>query len=325
MKIHKKILSWFANPKWYFLLPVMLIAIGTTVGGTLILTQDYLSEYTIWGCALLGIAGITLSYSIFGIIRLYPKVKENVLKWAEKHPRINRTFNEYGFTTLLLTACSLIVTLAFAVYNGSIAIVIKSVWFGALAAYYIVLIILRGSILIYHGKSRRAALKGQPETQRLINDGKLYLSCGILLLLLPVCLSFAILQMVRAGDSFEHTGITIYVYAIYAFIKIITAIYSFIKERRNRSMIIMATKNIKLADAMVSILALQTAMFREFGGLTTDFSTVTMNAVTGAIVCALTVAIGVYMIVTATLRIKKLKREEQVESDGQIEDTSHEK
>ena len=310
MNTWKKFLQWLANPKWYFLLPVMLIAIGTTVGGTLILTQDYLFNYLILGYALLGIAGITLSYSIFGVIRIYPEVKENILKRAEKHPRIDRMFKEYGFTTLILTACSIIVTLAFAVYNGSIAIVIRSVWFGALAAYYIVLIVLRGSILIYYGVRKRAALNGQPETQTLIRDGKLYRTCGILLFLLPVCLSFAILQMVRAGDSFEHKGITIYVYAVYAFFKIITAIYSFIKERRNRSMVIMATKNIKLADAFVSILALQTAMFREFAVETQGFDVIMMNAITGAIVCALTVAIGVYMIVTAHLRIKELKREE---------------
>ena len=310
MNTWKKILSWFANPKWYFLLPVMLIAIGSTVGGTLILTQAEMSEYVIWGYVLLGIAGITLSYSIFGIIRLYPKAKAGILKWSEKHPRINKAFNQYGFTTLVLTAGSMIITLAFAVYNGSIAIVIRSIWFGALAAYYILLIVLRGSILIYYGVRKRAVDKGQPEMQTLIRDGKLYRACGILLLLLPICLSFAILQMVRAGDSFEHKGITIYVYAVYAFFKIITAIYSFIKERRNRSMVIMATKNVKLADAFVSILALQTAMFREFGGIG-DISTVMMNAITGAIVCALTVAIGVYMIVIATLRIKKLKSSEQ--------------
>ena len=309
MKIFKKILSWFANPKWYFLLPVMLIAIGSTVGGTLIMTQAKLSEYLVVGYVLLGIMGITLSYSIYGVIRLYPKAKERILKWAEKHPRIDRAFNEYGFTTLVATAGSLIVTLAFAVYNGSIAIVIRSIWFGALAAYYVVLIILRGSILVHYGRRKRAEGNGQPETQLLISDGKLYRACGILLFLLPLCLSFAILQMVRAGDSFEHKGITIYVYALYAFFKIITAIYSFIKERHNQSMTIMATKNIKLADAFVSILALQTAMFREFGGVG-DISTVMMNAITGAIVCALTVAIGVYMIIKANLRIKKLKQEE---------------
>ncbi|MDE7213035.1 MAG: hypothetical protein K2N42_00470, partial [Anaeroplasmataceae bacterium] len=158
-------------------------------------------------------------------------------------------------------------------------------------------------------KRKRAIEKGQSQEQILINDGKLYRTCGILLFLLPLCLSFAILQMVRAGDSFEHTGITIYVYAIYAFSKIIIALYSFIKHRHSQSMIIMATKNIKLADAMVSVLALQTAMFREFSVETQNYDVVLMNAITGAIVCALTIAIGIYMIVKANLRIKKLIQE----------------
>ena len=307
MNIWKKFLQWLNNPKWYFLLPALLIATGTIIGGTLILTQDYLFDYLILGYALIAIAGVSLSYSVYGIIRIYPKAKTGILEWAKKHPRIDNAFNEYGFTTLIGTAGSIIVTLAFAVYNGSIAIVIRSIWFGALAAYYIVLILLRCSILIYYGIRKMAVLNGQSEEQTLMRDSRLYRACGILLLLLPVCLSFAILQMVRAGDSFEHKGITIYVFAIYAFFKIITAIYSFIKERRNNSMTIMATKNVKLADAFVSILALQTAMFREFGGLTTDFSTVTMNAVTGAVVCVLTVALGVYMIIKACLQIKKLK------------------
>ena len=317
MNTWKKILQWLNNPRWWFLLPVMLIAIGTTVGGTIIIVPPSIPEYQTLGFVLLGIAGITLSYSIFGVIRIYPKVKEKILKWSEKYPRINKLFNYYGFTTLLATAGSLVVTLAFALYNGAIALGIVfspdvhstiAIWFGALTAYYIVLIALRSSVLVHHGKSRKAVLNGQSETQTLINDSKLYRTCGILLFLLPVCLSFAILQMVREGTSFEHSGIMIYVYAIYAFFKIITAVYSFIKHFHNQSMTIMATKNIKLADAMVSILALQTAMFREFGDI--GINTAIMNAITGAFVCALTVAMGVYMIIKANLRIKKIQNGE---------------
>lgn len=307
MKTQNKFLSWFANPKWYFLLPIIIIAIGSAVGSMIILTQAELYDYIVWGYILLGITVATLSYSVFGVIRIYPKTKASILKWSEKHPRINKLFNQYGFTTLIATTCALIISLAYAVYNGTVAVLISSIWFGALAAYNIVLTALRGSVLIYHGKRSKAVDKGQSETQTLINDGKLHRACGILLLLLPVCLSFAILQMVREGDSFEHTGITIYVYAAYAFYKIITAIYSFIKERRNPSMIIMTTKSIKLADAFVSILALQTAMFREFAP-PSEHLAVNMNIATGAVVCALTVAIGVYMIIRASLRIKKSKK-----------------
>lgn len=122
--------------------------------------------------------------------------------------------------------------------------------------------------------------------------------------------------MVLAGESFEHKGLTIYVYAVFAFYKIIVALYNFIKERKNNALTIMSIKCVALADAFVSILALQTAMFREFGG-NESFDTTMMNAITGAIVCALTIAIGVYMIVTASLHIKKLKQPYQIEDDEQ--------
>lgn len=324
MSVWKKIISWFKDPPWYFLLPVMLIAIAATAGGTVILVQEDLFEYKILGFVLLGVAGVTLAYSVYGVVRAYPKAKNSILKWSEGHPRVNKAFNEYGFTTLIATEGSIFITLAFAVYNGSIAIVIRSIWFGALAAYYIVLIILRVSILVYYGVRKRAVDKGQSETKTQIRDGRLFRACGVLLLLLPVALSFAIMQMVAAGDSFEHKGITIYVYAVYAFYKIITAIYSFVKERRNRSMVIMSIKNVKLADAFVSILALQTAMFREFGDPSGNLDIVTMNAITGAIVCALTVAIGVYMIVYASRQIRNLKRIQTIQPQGEPDDEQSE-
>ena len=72
-------------------------------------------------------------------------------------------------------------------------------------------------------------------------------------------------------------------------------------------MTVRASKNINLADAMVSILALQTAMFHEFGTGMGDFNIGTMNAITGAVVCALTAAIGIFMIVYTTLIIRKCK------------------
>ena len=284
------------------------------------MTQESLAEYRIWGIVFIGVMTVALSYSVYGVVRLYPKAKEATLKWAKKHPFWDRQFSEYGFTALLFTAFSLVITLAFAVYNGTVAIVIKSIWFGALAGYYILLIVLYASILVYHGKRRKALNGGLDKRQVLINDAKRYRAYGVILFLLPVCLSFAIMQMVAFGESFVHTGITIYVYAVYAFYKIIRAVYNVVKEWKNRAMLIMAARNIKLADALVSILALQTAMFREFSDGFDDITVKTFNAVTGLVVCLLTVALGVFMIVDASIRIKKLKKEQNVITENEDND-----
>lgn len=307
MNILRKMLSALKEVKLYILIPSIILATGSTIGSTILMTQGA-EEYRILSYFMLGVMIVTLSYSVYGVIHIYPRTKQTILKWSENHPYWNKKFTTYGFGTLALTACSLLVTLTFAVYNGSVAIVIGSVWFGALAAYYLVLIILRSSALFYVGKRRRAIDRGQSEKTTQINDARQYLICGVMLFLLPLCMSFGILQMVVAGESFVHTGITIYVYAIYAFIKIITAVYSAVKERRTPSLIISEIKNIKLADAMVSILALQTAMFKEFQGEFEDNLVKIMNGATGAVVCALTVALGIFMIVNAKIKLKAVNK-----------------
>ena len=307
----KKPLDFFKKPPLWFLIVLAVIGIGATVGGTLFLTQENLYPYVVWGYILLGVMGVSVGYCIYGFIKRFPDWNERVLKWTENKPFWNRLFTEYGFRTILFSIGSFAINLAFAVYNGSVAIVISSIWFGALAAYYVLLIVLRGIILVYHVFRRKAVKAGQTEDVTELKDTRIYRICGIVLLLLPIALSFAILQMVRANDSFVHTGITIYAYAIYAFYKIIVSIYNFVKTRRSSEMTVRASKNINLADAMVSILALQTAMFREFDTAGDFVNIARMNAVTGAIVCALTSAIGIFMIIIAAKKIKRRTEHEE--------------
>lgn len=308
----KKPLDFFKKPPLWFLIVLAVIGIGATVGGTLFMTQESLSAYIMVGYSFLGVMCVSVGYCIYGFIKIFPDLNERVLKWSENKPFWNRLFTEYGFRAILFSVGSFLINLAFAVYNGSVAIVIRSVWFGALAAYYVLLIVLRGIIIVYHVFRRKAVKAGQTEDTTERKDTRIYSVCGVVLLLLPIALSFAILQMVRANDSFVHTGITIYAYAIYAFYKIIVSIYNFVKTRRSSEMTVRAAKNINLADAFVSILALQTAMFREFDAGDT-VNVATMNAITGAIVCALTAALGVFMIIIAA---KKTRRRTEHEASS---------
>ena len=304
MKTMQKFFEFLKRPPLWFLIVLAVIGIGGAVGGTLFLTQESLSGYTVAGYAFLGVMCVGLSYCIYGFIKTFPDLNERILKWSENKPFWNRVFTEYGFRAILFSVGSFAINLAFAVYNGTVAILIGSVWFGALAAYYILLIVLRGIILVYHVFRRKAVKAGQTEDMTERKDTRIYCICGIVLLLLPIALSFAILQMVRANNASVHTGITIYVYAIYAFYKIIVSVYNVVKTRRGSEMTVRAAKNINLADAMVSILALQTAMFHEFDA-GDSVNVATMNAITGAIVCALTVALGIFMIAIAAKKGKR--------------------
>ena len=81
------------------------------------------------------------------------------------------------------------------------------------------------------------------------------------------------------------------------------AIYNMFKAKKNDDMTVRALRCISLADALVSILALQTTLLYTFS---TNLQTNAFaNALTGAVVCAITLALGIYMIINANKLLKK--------------------
>ena len=126
-----------------------------------------------------------------------------------------------------------------------------------------------------------------------------------MLLVLQFAFSAAIIQVVMSERVFERTGLVIYVSAVYTVYKVTMAIINTVKAHKNDDMTVRAIRSINLVDALVSILALQTAMLFEFGG-EVDYSFA--NGMVGMGVCAVAAILGVYMIVNAHLKIKKARK-----------------
>ena len=252
-----------------------------------------------------GLAAVTLGYTVYTLVLIIPKWKRTIKERLHAHPITGELMRDFGLRTVVFSSCSFLLTIAFGVYHGVLGIWQGSIWFGSLAAYYIILVCMRGGVVLYHRKNR-----GQE--RETLADIKKYRFSGILLIITILALSAAIAQMVATDASFKAPGLMIYVSAAYTFTKISMSIYNFIRGRKQADYTVEALRNINVADALVSVLTLQTAMFQEFGQ---GISTSVANALTGAGVCALVLTLGVYMIVKAQKGIKKLREEE----DGQRE------
>ena len=87
----------------------------------------------------------------------------------------------------------------------------------------------------------------------------------------------------------------IYAVATYTFYKLVMAITNMIKARKENSILLITLRNISYADALVSLLSLQTALFAAFGQ-DSGAMIPTMNALTGAGVCLMIFAVGIYMV-----------------------------
>ncbi len=207
---------------------------------------------------------------------------------------------QYGYRTIALSALSFSCSVLFGLYNGVLGIVGRSIWFGALAAYYILLAFLRGGVLFYHAR------KSGEEKAREKREIALYRNGGLLAFALHVALSSAIAQMIFENESFTYLGWTIYGFAAYAFYKITMAIYNLVKSRKQTDLTVRAVRNYNLMDASVSILALQTALLSTFSTGNENISL--MNTFTGIAVAAVTLSLGIEMLLTASKEKKKWRK-----------------
>lgn len=176
----------------------------------------------------------------------------------------------------------------------------RSYWFTSLAAYYIILAVMR-FFLLHHARRHRAGEKMLAELYR-------YRACGVIFLVMNLALSLMVFFMVYWNRSFEHHEITTIALAAYTFTSLALAIVNIVKYRRYASPVYSASKAISLASACVSMLTLESSMLTTFGK---DSITLTERriflALSGAAISAFIVLMAVYMIVNGTKQIRSLR------------------
>lgn len=251
--------------------------------------------YALAAC-MLGLSGCYLySDLVYG-------VNEKLKPGIESNPFTNRLVKDYRYRTVLFTYSSLAGNLIFAFSNGIFGMMNHSVWFGTLSAYYIVLSIMRFLAIQYE---RRISMIER--TQKMMQlELSVYRNCGVLFILLTIALGVSVTQMVYYNKGSSYPGILIFVVAAYTFNKIVVAIINIIKAGRLKSPLLMTIRDIGYADALVSVLSLQTAMFVSFGSDST-LSRQMMNSMTGGGVCLMILIMGIYMICSAQIQKKKIR------------------
>lgn len=286
-------------PIWVFIVVYLVTALliaGAIVA--LVLGMER-TGYRAVAYVLFVLSAVALAFTVFTVVLLVPRIKGAFVRGLERRPFTARLLRDFGFRTVVVAIGAFAISFAFAGYNAYLGISSLSIWYGALAAYYFFLVLLRGGILASHVRHR----KEDGERAKL----KMYRKSGIVLLILNVALSAAIAQMIFDDRAFVYEGWTVIVVAAYAFFRITLAIYNLFRAKRLGDYTVQAIRNVTFVDAVVSVLATQTALLFAFG--TGDLDVSLMNTVTGILVSALSVGTGVYMIVSASKKLKQSKEE----------------
>ena len=180
--------------------------------------------------------------------------------------------------TLKFALVSLVFNVAFGAYHLVFGVVSSSWWLLTLGSYYLVLSIVRFTVLLSKSK------------ERFITK-----FTGWMLIILSIPLVGTVILSVVRDRGHEYHMIVMIAMAAYAFTKITLATIKLIKSRHSALAILITLRNISFADAFVSIFALQRSMLVSFEGMT-EAEIVIMNAALGSSVCLIVVLLGINLL-----------------------------
>lgn len=228
--------------------------------------------------------------------RQYRRIREKLYA----NPVTYRYLTDASFKTHIKLYASLAANLLYVLVNILSWYLYCSIWFVVLAVYYGILAIMRFLLVRYiHAQGLCKNRLGELYRARL---------CSFILLTLNFVLTGAVMMILYRNKGFEYHGILIYAMAGYTFYITIHAVVDLIKYRKYHSPVMTTAKIISLSAALVSMLALETAMFSQFGVDMTPENKWLMIALTGAGVSIIVIIMSVYMIVKTAKEIKESKR-----------------
>lgn len=212
----------------------------------------------------------------------------------------SKSYELYKKNELLITKFSLtfatLLHFVYGIFKLGTGIYYMSWWFITFAIYYLILCLMKLSIVKNIKNEIGKNLKEEYKKLKLT---------GIILLFLNLILSGMIILIIKQNQEINYAGFIIYIVAMYDFYLIISAIINVIKYRKNHSPLLASSKCINLTVAMISMISLEVAMVSEFGTNDSEFKMI-MTSIMGLVVCIINTSMSIYMIVRANKKLKSI-------------------
>ncbi len=282
-KIGQRIL--FPNPVFIWLL--WLVAAGW-------LTHSFLAfEPTDAG----SIASYVLSFYALTVSVLWiPKIIRLIWRFKQENRYVLRYTSDVQLRMNISLYGATVFHTLYAVFQLCLGLWHHSVWFYAMAAYYLLLALMRLQLARY-------TLNHAPGEQCRIEWRK-YRLCGVFLMFMNFALGVMITYFVLKIRTFRHHEITTIAMAAYTFVSFGVAIRNVIRYKRYGSPVYSAAKAISLVCAIVSMLTLENAMLTTFGTQESELFQQTMLGGSGIAVMLAVQGIALYMITNAKRNLR---------------------
>lgn len=291
--------AWFKNGKWKkaFFLPWLIIVLFVIVTiGLLLYSLGYENANPIVAYFSYAFSAYTLAL----VVVRTPAIVNRIRKGLHSNRYSNRYLSEAEFRAQVSLYIGNGMNVLYAIVHVVTGIVYMSVWSLALGGYYMVLTLIRSNLV----RKERVSLGITDKREKRSYELRSASACGRLLFILNIAVTVLVVQMIWQNRYYDYPGFMVYAHAAYAFYSFIMTFISMMKRRKLEQPIYSAAKVVSMSCALMSILALQTALLMQFGNNQKAFMQ-TMNSLTGFAVCFNIFAMAVWL-------VHKTKKEIQI-------------
>lgn len=233
---------------------------------------------------------LIMSYCLITIIiKIYEIVRKIINKIIDDNKFLSKYKNDYKLRYKLSLYKSLILNILYSVVKFILGCYYKSLWFIAFSLYYVLLVIIRTSIL-----------KLEINPQKSIKDEWIkYRKNAITLLSMNVILTMIILVIVNEKIIIKYPMFIAIGIAVYTFYITIESVVNLIKYRKLKSPLISSAKVVNIITSLISMLSLEVVMLSTFGADKIKFNEIMIMASGGGFSIVI-ITICVYMIIKST-------------------------
>ena len=210
---------------------------------------------------------------------------------------------DYDFKTIVGTGTALIMTIAFALYNGYLGIRYSSMWYGTICAYFILLLIMRNTIFL--SRRKYSTLDNWERIRK-----RIYLAEAIVLFVLNLSLIVPIALMVLWQKPVNMTAVPAIATAVFTTYKVILAAANLKWRKKSSDSLIRFLRTLNFIDALVSVLTLQNTLIMVFSN-DKGRGLFTLTTVTSGIIWLAIVIISISVLVNGIRALKQPESEEE--------------
>ena len=291
-------MDWKKIGKKLLFPPIWLMLLLTVISAAALVTVFMKGwEQTVVAYLVYALAFYTLSVVTVFLVMVLPGQYGVMKQKIYDNPLGNRYMTDRKFRAKVSLYMSLGINLLYVLTNLWSWYISRSWWFVVLAAYYVIMALMRFLLVRYV----------RVDGLGMLREWKRARTCACILLLINLSLSGAVLMILYQNRGYDYPGMMIYVMALYTFYSAIHAIIEIIRYRAWGSPVMSTAKIVSLSAALVSMLNLETAMFAQFGADVAVEHQRIFIILTGAGISVTVVTFCVILIVKANKEIRRKK------------------